>query len=162
MTQEEEKGTCQLPAIATNHFLCPCPNWARYPQETDNFELFRLCMEGMRLAIRLSCLFDLPDPRQAFVQKLANLTKLYNISEMKAKEVEALKALLEVAQLEGNLLKESWRDVLMCVSQLDRFQLISTGVDEGALPDVLRVQGRTPSSRSSSAPLYPEAPTTAA
>jgi brefeldin A-inhibited guanine nucleotide-exchange protein len=118
------------------------PALAGAAQETENFELIKLCMEGMKLAVRIACLFDLPDPRQAFVQKLANLTKLYNISEMKMKELEALKALLEVAQLEGNLLKEAWRDVLTCISQLDRFQLISTGVDEGAVPDVLRVQGQ--------------------
>ena len=68
---------------------------------------------------------------------------------MKAKNLEALKVMLEVAQLEGNLLKGAWRDILTCISQLDRFQLISTGVDEGAVPDVLKVhgQGRTSSGR---------------
>ncbi|KIW08699.1 uncharacterized protein PV09_00646 [Verruconis gallopava] len=126
------------------------PALAGAAQETENFEMVKLCMEGMKLAIRISCLFDLQDPRQAFVQKLANLTKLYNISEMKVKELEALKALLEVAQLEGNQLKEAWRDVLTCISQLDRFQLISTGVDEGAVPDVLRMQRSSTSSSSSS------------
>jgi brefeldin A-inhibited guanine nucleotide-exchange protein len=140
-----------IPATSSKHvgpmflvsWMAFLPALAGAAQETENFELVKLCMEGMKLAIRISCLFDLEDPRSAFVQKLANLTKLYNISEMKQKEVEALKALLEVAQLESNGLKEAWRDVLTCISQLDRFQLISTGVDEGAVPDVLRVQGRT-------------------
>jgi brefeldin A-inhibited guanine nucleotide-exchange protein len=126
------------------------PALAGAAQETENLALITLCMTGLKLAIRIACLFDLPDPRQAFVQKLANLTKLYNISEMKAKELEALKALLEVALVEGDRLKEAWRDVLTCVSQLDRFQLISTGVDEGAVPDVLRVAGRTSTSSSAS------------
>lgn len=107
-------------------------------QETNNIESIRLCMEGQKLAIRIACLFDLEDPRQAFVASLARFTNLYNLSEMKAKNVEALKALLDVAQTEGNLLKESWRDILTCISQLDRFQLISTGVSEGDIPDVLK------------------------
>lgn len=110
-------------------------------QDTQNVETIRLCMEGQKLAIRIACLFDLSDPRQAFVSSLGKSTNLYNLSEMKAKNVEALRALLEVAYTEGNRLKESWRDVLTCISQLDRFQLISSGVEEGAVPDMLRAQG---------------------
>ena len=109
-------------------------------QETQNVETIRLCMEGQKLAIKIACLFDLEDPRQAFVSSLARSTNLYNLSEMKAKNVEALKALLEVAYTEGNLLKESWRDILTCISQLDRFQLISSGVEEGDVPDMLKAQ----------------------
>jgi brefeldin A-inhibited guanine nucleotide-exchange protein len=150
------EATRFIPATSFKHvgpmfqvtWMAFLPALAGAAQETENLELIKLSMEGMKLAIRIACLFDLQDPRQAFVQKLANLTKLYNISEMKMKELEALKALLEVAQLEGNLLKEAWRDVLTCISQLDRFQLISTGVDEGAVPDVLRVQqGRSSGAR---------------
>ncbi|KAF2479625.1 hypothetical protein BDY17DRAFT_257049 [Neohortaea acidophila] len=112
-------------------------------QETQNIETIRLCMEGQKLAIKIACLFDLADPRQAFVASLARSTNLYNLSEMKAKNVEALKVLLDIAHTEGNLLKESWRDILTCISQLDRFQLISSGVEEGAVPDVMRTQSGT-------------------
>ena len=118
-------------------------------QTTQNIEVIRLCMEGMRLAIRVACLFDLETPRTAFVTALASFTNLGNLSEMLSKNLEALKALLEIAQTEGNLLKGSWRDILTCVSQLDRFQLISGGVDEGSVPDVgkARIQ-RAPSNAS--------------
>ncbi|EMC96611.1 hypothetical protein BAUCODRAFT_69707 [Baudoinia panamericana UAMH 10762] len=109
-------------------------------QETQNQETIALCMEGEKLAIHIACLFDLADPRTAFVQSLAQSTSLYNLPEMKARNVEALKALLEVAWEESNVLKESWREVLTCISQLDRFQLISSGVEEGAVPDMLRQQ----------------------
>jgi brefeldin A-inhibited guanine nucleotide-exchange protein len=78
--------------------------------------------------------------RQAFVAFLARFTNLYNLSEMKAKNMEALKVLIEIANTEGNLLRESWREVLTCVSQLDRFQLISAGIDERSVPDVLKTQ----------------------
>lgn len=107
-------------------------------QETNNLERVRLCMEGLKLAIRISCLFDLQDPRQAFVGSLARFTNLYNLSEMQAKNIEALKALIDVAVHQGGLLKESWRDILTSISQLDRFQLLSSGVKEGEVPDVLR------------------------
>ena len=109
-------------------------------QTTQNIEVIKLCMEGIKLAIQIACLFDLETPRTAFVTALASFTNLGNLSEMMAKNLEALKVLLEVAQSEGNTLKESWRDVLTCVSQLDRFQLISGGVDEGVVPDVNRAR----------------------
>ena len=119
-------------------------------QETSNLDRVKLCMEGLKLAIRISCLFDLQDPRQAFVGSLARFTNLYNFSEMQAKNVEALKTLIDVAVHQGDLLKESWRDILTCISQLDRFQLISTGVNEGDVPDVLRSAAPpTPQSRKS-------------
>ncbi|KAF2402083.1 hypothetical protein EJ06DRAFT_492014 [Trichodelitschia bisporula] len=112
-------------------------------QDTNDIGALRLCMEGQKLAIRIACLFDLSDPRQAFVASLSRFTNLYNLSEMKTRNVEALKCLLDVALIEGNLLKDSWRDILTCVSQLDRFQLISTGVDEGAVPDVGKIHSQS-------------------
>ena len=114
-------------------------------QDTQNIETIKHCMEGMKLAIRVACLFDLETPRVAFVTALAKFTNLGNLREMMAKNLEALKALVEVAQTEGNLLKSSWRDVLTCVSQLDRFQLISGGVDEGVVPDVSKARIIQPS-----------------
>jgi brefeldin A-inhibited guanine nucleotide-exchange protein len=109
-------------------------------QNTQNIDIIRHCMEGMKLGVRISCLFDLEMPRVAFISALKNLTNLNNLPEMMAKNIEALKVLLEVAQTEGNLLKNSWRDILMCTSQLDRLQLISGGVDEGAIPDVSKAR----------------------
>lgn len=109
-------------------------------RDTQNLETIRLCMDGVKLAIRISCAFDLETPRIAFVTALAKFTNLGNVSEMVPKNVEALKAILDVALLEGNHLKSSWRDILTCVSQLDRLQLLSDGVDEGTLPDVSRAR----------------------
>ena len=105
-------------------------------QTTQNLQTIKTCMEGIKLAIRIACLFDLETPRVAFVTALANFTNLGNLRDMMAKNLEALKVLLEIALAEGNMLKSSWSDILTCISQLDRFQLISGGVDEEVLPDV--------------------------
>ena len=118
-------------------------------QTAQNIEVIKLCMEGMKLGIRIACLFDLETPRTAFITALASFTNLDNLNEMMAKNLEALKVLLEIALTEGSMLKTSWRPILTCVSQLDRFQLISGGIDEGAVPDVnkARIQ-RAPSNQS--------------
>lgn len=112
-------------------------------QDTQNLDTIRLCMGGIKLAIRISGLFDLETPRVAFVTALAKFTNLGNLREMMAKNVEAVKVLLDVAITEGNHLKSSWREILTCISQLDRFQLLTDGVDEGALPDVARIASPT-------------------
>ncbi|EXJ82494.1 hypothetical protein A1O3_06307 [Capronia epimyces CBS 606.96] len=114
-------------------------------QDAQNLELISQCLDGFRLAIRISCRFDLETPRVAFVTALAKFTNLGNLKEMMAKNLEALKVLIEVALTEGDGLKGSWREVLMCISQLDRLQLLSTGIDEGAIPDVTRANIPTPS-----------------
>lgn len=114
-------------------------------QDTQNIEIIKQCMEGLKLAIRISCRFDLETPRVAFVTALAKFTNLGNLKEMMTKNLEALKVLLEVALSEGEFLKGSWREILTCVSMLDRFQLLSGGVDEGALPDVTRARIPLPS-----------------
>jgi len=80
-------------------------------QQTDNMEVVELCLDGFKNAIRIVCFFDLELERNAFVTTLAKFTFLNNLGEMKAKNMEAIKALLDVAINEGNNLKGSWHEV---------------------------------------------------
>ncbi|KAI0110654.1 Sec7-domain-containing protein [Hypoxylon sp. NC0597] len=113
-------------------------------QKAQNLEVHKLCLEGMKQAIKIACLFDLATPREAFMSALKNATNLNNPQQILAKNVEALRVILELGQTEGNYLKESWKDILMCISQLDRLQLITGGVDEGAIPDVSKARFMPP------------------
>ncbi|KAG5923773.1 hypothetical protein E4U42_004839 [Claviceps africana] len=105
-------------------------------QKSHNIEVNKLCLEGMRLATKIACLFELSTPREAFISALRNTTNLSNPQDMQAKNIEALKVILDLAQTEGNSLRQSWKDILFCISQLDRLQLITGGVDESTIPDV--------------------------
>ncbi|CAM1511030.1 Fc.00g085430.m01.CDS01 [Cosmosporella sp. VM-42] len=109
-------------------------------QKSHNIEVNKLCLEGMKLATKIACLFDLSTPREAFMSALKNTTNLNNPQEIQAKNIEALKVILELGSMEGNLLRESWKDILMCISQLDRLQLITGGVDESVIPDVSKAR----------------------
>lgn len=105
-------------------------------QEGSEPEPLQAALEGIRLAIKIACLFDIELPRISFVTALAKFTNLQNFNEMKFKNVEAIKVLLNTALSEGNMLRTSWKDVLTCISQLERFQLISSGVAAGSVPDL--------------------------
>ncbi|CUA77416.1 Protein transport protein sec71 [Schizosaccharomyces pombe 972h-] [Rhizoctonia solani] len=76
--------------------------------------------------MEIACFFDLELERNAFVTTLAKFTFLNNLGEMKTKNMEAIKALLDVAVSDGNHLRGSWHEVLTCVSQLERMALIGS------------------------------------
>ncbi|BFZ59154.1 guanine nucleotide exchange protein for ADP-robosylation factor [Saitoella coloradoensis] len=165
LIREQRRGKSQSPATfySASHFkhVRPMFEVAWMPilaalsscmQENDSLETIQVCMEGFKHAIRIVCLFDLELARNAFVTTLANFTHLNNLGEMRSKNVEAMKALLDIALTEGNNLRGSWKDVLFCVSQLERFQLISSGVDAVAIPEVSRARPQQRTSGDSGRP----------
>jgi brefeldin A-inhibited guanine nucleotide-exchange protein len=50
-------------------------------------------------------------------------------TEVNNKNFEAIKVMLEIGQTQGNHLQNSWYDVIRCISQLEKFQLLSSGVN---------------------------------
>ena len=105
-------------------------------QDSNDAEIIHMALDGFKNAIKIVCFFGLELERNAFITTLAKFTFLNNFGEMKSKNVETIEALLDIAHTEGNFLSGSWREILTCVSQLERFQLISGGVDARTLPEL--------------------------
>ncbi|KAH9416417.1 Brefeldin A-inhibited guanine nucleotide-exchange protein 1 [Dermatophagoides pteronyssinus] len=87
------------------------------------------CLNGIRCAIRIACIFQMSLERDAFVQALSRFTLLnanVPIIEMKTKNIDTIKTLITVAYTDGNYLGKSWLDILRCISQLELAQLIGT------------------------------------
>ncbi|XP_060133747.1 brefeldin A-inhibited guanine nucleotide-exchange protein 1 isoform X3 [Zootoca vivipara] len=100
-------------------------------QDCDDTEVASLCLEGIRCAIRIACIFNIQLERDAYVQALARFTLLTvnsGITEMKQKNIDTIKTLITVAHTDGNYLGTSWHEILKCISQLELAQLIGTGV----------------------------------
>ncbi|KAK3864361.1 hypothetical protein Pcinc_029956 [Petrolisthes cinctipes] len=100
-------------------------------QDCDDKEVASLCLDGLRCAIRITCIFHMTLERDAFVQCLARFTLLTAnspLTEMKTKNVDCIKTLITVAHTDGNYLGKSWLEILKCISQLELAQLIGTGV----------------------------------
>ena len=101
-------------------------------QNCDDVDISSLCLDGMRCAIRVACIFRMETERDAYVQALARFTLLTansaSIADMKTKNIDTIKALISVANSDGNYLGHSWLDILRCISQLELAQLIGTGV----------------------------------
>ncbi|KAI9017378.1 hypothetical protein BC832DRAFT_588642 [Gaertneriomyces semiglobifer] len=98
-------------------------------QESEDVDLVVTALEGFKHATHIACLFEMELEQKAFVSTLGKFTMLSNIQEMRSKNFEAAKCLLEIAYAEGNSLGENWKEVVLCVSQLEKLQVVGNGSD---------------------------------
>jgi brefeldin A-inhibited guanine nucleotide-exchange protein len=70
-----------------------------------------LCMDAFKHAIHVLSIFYMETERDAYVSALAKFTQLNSGVEMTQKNVECVKALISVAQVDGNYLGRSWLSV---------------------------------------------------
>ncbi len=106
-------------------------------QESDDPEVVGKCLEGFRDAIKIVSFFGLELERNAFVTTLASSpssTTWRDEEQERRGDQDAARCRAQ----RGQLPEGSWREVLTCVSQLERFQLISGGMDGSQLPDLGR------------------------
>uniref|UniRef100_A0A8D3DD37 ADP-ribosylation factor guanine nucleotide-exchange factor 2 (brefeldin A-inhibited) n=1 Tax=Scophthalmus maximus TaxID=52904 RepID=A0A8D3DD37_SCOMX len=103
-------------------------------QDCDDPEVASLCLEGIRCAIRIACIFSINWPFSRFTL----LTASSSITEMKQKNIDTIKTLITVAHTDGNYLGNSWHEILRCISQLELAQLIGTGVKTRYISGVVR------------------------
>uniref|UniRef100_A0A8C9W9Y4 ARF guanine nucleotide exchange factor 2 n=1 Tax=Scleropages formosus TaxID=113540 RepID=A0A8C9W9Y4_SCLFO len=88
-------------------------------QDCDDQDVASLCLEGIRCAIRIACIFHMQLERDAYVQALARFTLLTassSITEMKQKNIDTIKTLITVAHTDGNYLGNSWHE--LCCREL--------------------------------------------
>lgn len=109
-----------------------------------------LCLEGLQHGVRISATSRIEMAKNAFVGALIQSTNMSNIAEMKPKNVLAIHKLLEVILQVGDDLTDSWKDVLVAVSQAERLQLIAKGVDGLSVPDVSSSRLKSVNSRRTS------------
>ena len=100
-------------------------------EENESEQMIGLCLLGYRFAIRISNALNMETSRLAFVTSLKKFTLLGSSKEMRSKNIHAVKMLLEIVNTEGNFLKESWAEVLTCISEVERLHLIATSSKQG-------------------------------
>eukprot|EP00899_Mesostigma_viride_P004348 jgi/Mesvir1/13914/Mv16037-RA.1 len=91
-------------------------------------QMVALCLDGFRYTIRLTASQYMTIQRDAFVISLSKFTFLHSASEMRQKNVDAIKILMKVADEDGNYLQGTWVHVLRCVSRFEQLHLIGEGV----------------------------------
>ncbi|KAE8721996.1 Brefeldin A-inhibited guanine nucleotide-exchange protein 5 [Hibiscus syriacus] len=88
-------------------------------EQSEDKQMVVLCMEGFRAGVHLTYALGMDTMRFAFVTSLIRFTFLHSPKEMRIKNVEALRTLLELCDVEPDCLQDTWNAVLECVSRLE-------------------------------------------
>mmetsp|Transcript_20573 Transcript_20573/g.31362 ORF Transcript_20573/g.31362 Transcript_20573/m.31362 type:complete len:93 (+) Transcript_20573:2410-2688(+) len=78
-------------------------------------------------AIRISGHFEIEKVRDAFVSSLSKFTQVSATKEIKQKNINCIRELLNLAIHDGNCLRESWSYVLECISKIDHMRTVGLG-----------------------------------
>ncbi|KAK2650526.1 hypothetical protein Ddye_018015 [Dipteronia dyeriana] len=114
--------------------VCWAPMLAAFSvplDQSDDEVVLALCLEGFRYAIHVTAVMSMKTHRDAFVTSLAKFTSLHSPADIKRKNIDAIKALVTIADEDGNYLQEAWEHILTCVSRFEHLHLLG----EGAPPD---------------------------
>ncbi|CAK7347931.1 unnamed protein product [Dovyalis caffra] len=114
--------------------VCWAPMLAAFSvplDQSDNEVVIALCLEGIRCAIHVTAVMSMKTHRDAFVTSLAKFTSLHSPADIKQKNIDAIKAIVTIADEDGNYLQEAWEHILTCVSRFEHLHLLG----EGAPPD---------------------------
>ena len=106
-----------------------------------------VCLTGFIYAIRISAHSNMSLARDTFLSSLAKFTYLGSVKELKYKNIEIIRSLINIAVTDGEYLGESWGKVLQCISQLARMRMSASGLDN----DEAFLQNSTHSSNSAGA-----------
>ncbi|XP_059458608.1 brefeldin A-inhibited guanine nucleotide-exchange protein 2 [Corylus avellana] len=114
--------------------VCWAPMLAAFSvplDQSDDEVVIALCLEGFRYAIHVTAVMSMKTHRDAFVTSLAKFTSLHSPTDIKQKNIDAIKAIVTIADEDGNYLQEAWEHILTCVSRFEHLHLLG----EGAPPD---------------------------
>ncbi|GAB4844373.1 Brefeldin A-inhibited guanine nucleotide-exchange protein 2 [Ancistrocladus abbreviatus] len=114
--------------------VCWAPMLAAFsvPLDQSNDEVvISLCLDGFRHAIHVTSVMSMKTHRDAFLTSLAKFTSLHSPADIKQKSVDAIKAVVTIADEDGNYLQDAWEHILTCVSRFEHLHLLG----EGAPPD---------------------------
>ncbi|CAN0824548.1 Brefeldin A-inhibited guanine nucleotide-exchange protein 2 [Linum grandiflorum] len=115
--------------------VCWAPMLAAFSvplDQSDDEVVIGLCLEGFRCAIHVTAVMSMKTHRDAFVTSLAKFTSLHSPADIKQKNVAAIKALVTIADEDGNYLQEAWEHILTCVSRFEHLHLLGAGAPPDA------------------------------
>ncbi|TYH15403.1 hypothetical protein ES288_A05G039300v1 [Gossypium darwinii] len=88
-------------------------------EQSEDKPMVVLSMEGFSAGIHLTYALGMDTMRFAFVTSLIRFTFLHSPKEMRIKNVEALRTLFDLCDVEPDCLQDTWNAVLECVSRLE-------------------------------------------
>ncbi|KAD4982629.1 hypothetical protein R6Q59_002233 [Mikania micrantha] len=88
-------------------------------EERENKNRVFLCMEGFKAGIHITHVLGMDTMRYAFLTSLIRYTFLHAPKDLRSKNVEAMRTLLDISDSEPDALQDTWNAVLECTSRLE-------------------------------------------
>jgi brefeldin A-inhibited guanine nucleotide-exchange protein len=89
-------------------------------QKSEDLDAIVISLEGFKHAIHICCLFDLELEKKGFFTNLSKFLDLPNLVDIKEKNIEACKTVLDIAYENGNNLGENWNAIVKMISELEK------------------------------------------
>eukprot|EP00667_Euglena_gracilis_P000231 EG_transcript_231 len=101
-------------------------------EEATEPTVVQLCLQGFEHGIHIAALFEMPTEREAFISALSKMTYINNLRQISQKNIDCIQALIRIAHREGDLLQNSWLEVIRTISQLERLQVVGRAATPSA------------------------------
>mmetsp|Transcript_7450 Transcript_7450/g.21709 ORF Transcript_7450/g.21709 Transcript_7450/m.21709 type:complete len:1742 (-) Transcript_7450:1355-6580(-) len=88
-----------------------------------------VCLKGFVYAIRISAHSNMSLTRDTFLGSLAKSSYLGSVKQLKDKNIEVMRTIINIAITDGEYLGESWGPVLQCISQIASMRMSASGLD---------------------------------
>ncbi|KAL9687797.1 hypothetical protein QQ045_032204 [Rhodiola kirilowii] len=88
-------------------------------EEGEDNPRVALCLEGFKAAILLTNVLGMDTMRYAFLASLIRFTSLHALKDMRIRNVEAVRTLLDICDADPDSLQDTWMAVLECLSRLE-------------------------------------------
>lgn len=96
-------------------------------EDCEDINLINYCVEGMSNSIKLCGMLNLELEKEALLKGFCKMTYLLQGREIREKQFLCIRAIINLAQLEGKYLKGCWRNVLDIISKLDYYHMLVSG-----------------------------------
>lgn len=109
-------------------------------RDYDDNDVINICLDGIKFAILIACMFDLDYARTSFIGVLIQFSSLSNYKELREKNVKAIFLMLDISTSQNFDLKCSWSQILKSISQIERLKLIAQGINHETIPDLMNIK----------------------
>ncbi|KAJ4774201.1 Brefeldin A-inhibited guanine nucleotide-exchange protein 2 [Rhynchospora pubera] len=136
--RKSESAYCAATDVVILKFMievCWAPMLAAFSvplDQSDDEAVIAQCLEGFRCAIHVTAAMSMKTQRDAFITSLAKFTSLHSAADIKQKNIDAIKAILVIADEDGNYLQEAWEHILTCISRFEHLHLLGEGTPTDA------------------------------
>jgi brefeldin A-inhibited guanine nucleotide-exchange protein len=94
-------------------------------QSSEDVEVLSEALDGFKSCVYIASTFDLELERKAFISTLCKFTSLSHLESIRHKNIEIIQVFLEIVYSNGNSFRDDWKDIVLCLNNLEKLQSAS-------------------------------------